>query len=132
MLSVVVFNIIHVPCSKLIYDIYSNNCTTIKDNKRKIVYIWHSSHMFWPTLAISGRWLTREHIVIAIYITVVRYKTKIHVLSKWHDEIFTPWSRLRKFIFVMILFIVRLQMDICVKRIHVVIQDFSSEYLNYR
>jgi hypothetical protein len=31
------FNIIHVPCSKLIDKIYSNNCTTIKENKKAIV-----------------------------------------------------------------------------------------------
>jgi hypothetical protein len=45
-----IFQIIHVPCSKLFHDVYSKNFTVI--NIRRFLNIWQSSCMFRPTLAI--------------------------------------------------------------------------------
>ena len=88
------FNIIHVPCSKVICDIYSNNCTTMKDTERTIINIWYFSYMFWPTLATFREVInkgTRSYGQLHYKYAGVKQK---HVLSKWHDEIFTTWVRL--------------------------------------
>jgi hypothetical protein len=49
-------------------------------------------------------------------------KAKIHVLNKLHIKMFVTWNRLQIFVCIMILFLVQMQTNIYVKRVHLVLR----------
>jgi len=54
-----------------------------------------------------------------------KFKAKIHVLGKPHDKILVTWNRLHVFIYITVLFVVQMQTNIYVKRLHLVVQGLS-------
>jgi hypothetical protein len=56
--KIAIFNIVHIPCSQLDQNMYSNNCTAIK--RQYFINMCHSCYMFRPAKSILKEVVNEE------------------------------------------------------------------------